>query len=208
MLLPSWFTRVARLAAVVPPLACTPASPPATQAPNPPSSARTSTSAKPVTVAIAPAPTVSEETTTDEPPADPEPAECPPAETRAGFEHCEAVEITGAPPCETICWRPRQAAENKCCSGPVDAVVAVGDRDLLVVPACEFVPPDCANRHGHGNMDADLRVLKGPPPEVIVVEGGCEARALAHGYVPPGVAAWTGCKHERHAWNGRAFVKR
>ena len=55
-------------------------------------------------------------------------------------------------------------------------------------------------------MDADLRVLSGSPPEVVVVEGGCEARAIAHGYVPPGVAAWVGCKHDIYKWNGKRLV--
>jgi hypothetical protein len=56
-------------------------------------------------------------------------------------------------------------------------------------------------------MDAHLRVLEGPPPEVIVVEGGCEARAMMHGYVPPGVAAWTGCSHLRYRWDGKNLIK-
>ena len=45
------------------------------------------------------------------------------------------------------------------------------------VATVEIVPPDCAHTHGHGNMDAGLRVLDaehGTPPDVIFVEGGCE----------------------------------
>lgn len=26
-------------------------------------------------------------------------------------------------------------------------------------------------------------------------------------YVPPGVAAWTGCPHQRYRWNGKELVK-
>lgn len=52
-------------------------------------------------------------------------------------------------------------------------------------------------------MDSRLRILKGSPPDLIVVEGGCEDRAIMHGYVPPGVAAWTGCKYRRYRWNGQ-----
>jgi hypothetical protein len=85
-------------------------------------------------------------------------------------------------------------------------VVRTGKRAILRVATCDFVPPDCAHRHGHGNMDSELRVLHGSPPTVILVEGGCEARALMHGYVPPGVAAWTGCEHRRYRWNGSVLA--
>jgi hypothetical protein len=78
---------------------------------------------------------------------------------------------------------------------------------LLKLEACTFVPPNCGDVHGHGNMDARLRVLEGSPPQVIFVEGGCEARALAHGYVPPGVAAWSGCRHVRYQWDGARLEK-
>ena len=30
---------------------------------------------------------------------------------------------------------------------------------------------------------------------------------MMHGYVPPGVAAWTGCRHTRYRWNGKELVK-
>jgi len=102
---------------------------------------------------------------------------------------CTAVELTGAAPCETICRQPRAAAPDRCCEGPVDVVVASDGAELLRVGACEFVPPDCADVHGHGFMDAQLRVLSASPPELLLVEGGCESRALAHGYVPDSVAA-------------------
>jgi hypothetical protein len=143
-----------------------------------------------------------------EPVADPteqDPVECPPASERAGFERCVAVELTGAAPCEAICSQARRAAPSRCCDDPVDAVIFSGERELLRVAACGFVSPECAHQHGHGNMDANLRVLEGPT-EVVVVEGGCEARAMMHGYVPPGVAAWTGCDHTRYRWDGERFV--
>jgi len=78
---------------------------------------------------------------------------------------------------------------------------------LLGLAACSFVPPNCAHAHGHGNMDSELRVLDGSPPEVVFVEGGCEMRAMAHGYVPSGVAAWTGCRHEIYQWDGKRLAK-
>ena len=89
-------------------------------------------------------------------------------------------------------------------------VRAATGRSLLTLNACTIVPPDCADMHGHGNMDAGLRVLDaepGTPPDVIFVEGGCEMRAQLHGYVPPGVAAWTGCEHKRFRWNGSAMAE-
>lgn len=88
----------------------------------------------------------------------------------------------------------------------MDVVVSSGEIELLRVRACEFVPPDCADVHGHGSMDAHLRVLSGSPPEIVLVEGGCEARAMAHGYVPDGVAAWTGCVHRRFRWDGERLA--
>lgn len=136
------------------------------------------------------------------------PPACPPAPEVAGFSSCEAVEVTGAAPCEAICKRPRKVAQaNACCVDPVEVVVQSGTSVLLRVAACEFVPPECAHVHGHGNMDASLRVLAGPQPEVVVVEGGCEMRAIMHGYVPPGAAAWTGCNHQRYRWDGKNLVK-
>jgi len=138
----------------------------------------------------------------------PEVPECPPIEPSAGFTDCRAVELTGAAPCEAICERPRRIAKpSHCCERPVDVVVLSGARVLLHVAACSFVSPKCAHTHGHGNMDSDLRVLDGSPPEVVVVEGGCEMRAMAHGYVPAGVAAWTGCRHERYQWDGNRLAK-
>jgi len=83
-----------------------------------------------------------------------------------------------------------------------------GQKTLLRVAACTIVPPECADRHGHGFMDPNLRVFAGPQAEVIVVEGGCEMRATMHGYVPPGVEAWSGCVHKRYTWDGTDFVKR
>lgn len=129
----------------------------------------------------------------------------PPA---AGFSDCEAVEVTGAPPAEALCKRPRKLARaDRCCVDPVEVAVVSGARVLLRVDACSVVPPDCAHVHGHGRMDARLGILAGPPPEVIVVEGGCELRAMAHGYVPSGVEAWTGCVHWRYRWNGQQLIK-
>ena len=116
-------------------------------------------------------------------------------------------DLTGALPCEDICLRPRTlATEDPCCDGPVEVAVLTGSQVLFRAEACRHVPPQCANTHGHGRMDAHLRVLPGSPPELLLVEGGCEARALMHGYVPPGVAAWTGCRHTRYRWNGQRFV--
>lgn len=135
----------------------------------------------------------------DESPACPPPA--PP------FADCFAVELTGAPPCETICQRKRSAAPQRCCEGPVDLVISSGTQELLRVPACTFVLPECAHVHGHGFMDAHPHVLEGSPPEIVVVEGGCEARAMMHGYVPPGVAAWTGCVHQRYHWDGQHLAR-
>ncbi len=132
---------------------------------------------------------------------------CAPAQAHAGYSECQAAELTGALPCEDICLRPRTlATEDPCCDGPVEVAVLTGSQVLFRAEACRHVPPQCANTHGHGRMDAHLRVLPGSPPELLLVEGGCEARALMHGYVPPGVAAWTGCRHTRYRWNGQRFV--
>lgn len=140
--------------------------------------------------------------------ASPAPA-CAPPPPVAGFVSCEAVELTGAAPCEAICRRPRPLGQpDPCCEGPTEIAILSGSRTLLRIPACAQVPLQCANTHGHGRMDARLRILPGTPPEVLVVEGGCEARALMHGYVPPGVAAWTGCRHTRYHWNGQTFESR
>ena len=116
------------------------------------------------------------------------------------------MELTGAPPCELVCQQKRNATPNRCCEGPVDIVITSGGRELLREAACRFVLPECAHVHGHGFMDGHLRVLDGSPPDIVVVEGGCEVRAMMHGYVPPGVAAWTGCVHKRRRWDGKAFV--
>lgn len=134
-------------------------------------------------------------------------AECPEVEPAPGFSECRAVELTGEEPCESICQRPRPAKATRCCEGPVEVVVLSGKRTLLRFDACTFVSPSCAHVHGHGNMDAHLRVLEGPPKELIFVEGGCEARALAHGYVPRGVAAFSGCVHQRYRWDGAQLSK-
>jgi len=132
---------------------------------------------------------------------------CAPAQARASYSECQAAEVTGAPPCEDICLRPRTlTTEDPCCEDPVEVVVLAGRQILFRAAACRHVPPQCANTHGHGRMDAHLRVLAGSPPELLLVEGGCEARALMHRYVPPGVAAWTGCRHTRYRWNGQSFV--
>ena len=132
---------------------------------------------------------------------------CAPAQAHAGYSECQAAEVTGALPCEDICLRPRTlATEDPCCDGPVEVAVLTGSQVLFRAEACRHVPPQCANTHGHGRMDAHLRVLPGSLPELLLVEGGCEARALMHGYVPPGVAAWTGCRHTRYRWNGQRFV--
>lgn len=57
-------------------------------------------------------------------------------------------------------------------------------------------------------MGDNLRYIEGTsPPEVLIVEGGCEMRAQMHGYVPPGQPAWPGCVHRRYQWNGSAFVE-
>jgi hypothetical protein len=119
---------------------------------------------------------------------------------------CSTAELTGEAPSELICQEERPAGEPRCCEGPVDVVIRSGAEELLRVAACRFVPPECAHVHGHGNMDAHVRVLAGPPPELVVVEGGCEARAMLHGYVPPGVAAWSGCNHTRYRWDGKRLV--
>ena len=139
--------------------------------------------------------------------AGPAPRHAPPASERAGFENCRAVELTGTAPCEAICTQARSAPKSDCCVDPVDAVIFANTQELLRVSACSFVAPECADAHGHGNMDADLHVLEGPPAEVVVVEGGCEARAVMHGYVPAGVAAWSGCNHKRYGWDGSRLVE-
>lgn len=111
----------------------------------------------------------------------PAPPKCPPAPTIAGYESCEAAEITGNAPCEAICTRPQKlAAADPCCTDPIEVAVIGGTRVLLRVEACSFVPPQCTHVHGHGRMDANVRVLSGPTPEVLVVEGGCEMRATSH----------------------------
>lgn len=136
------------------------------------------------------------------------PAACPTIDAPPGYESCEAAELTGEGPCEAICVRPRKtSAQSRCCEAPVEIVILSGKKPLLRLNACSFVPPSCAHVHGHGNMDAQLRVLSGMPPDVVFVEGGCEARAMAHGYVPPGVAAWSGCRHQRYRWDGKRFAR-
>ena len=184
---------------------------PAPSADDPATATATAASAAPVDRgAPSAAPLVEAEPATpvDAAPPAPDPVICEPATPVAGFDDCEAVEVTGEPPCEAFCRRPRRlSAPNRCCERPVEVVVLSGVRVLLRVAACDFVPPDCADVHGHGNMDSDLRVLQGPPPEILVVEGGCEMRAMAHGYVPPGVAAWTGCRHKRYRWDGKRLVE-
>lgn len=143
-----------------------------------------------------------------EPEPDPDPsASCPEPAERHGFDDCWAVELTGAGPCEDVCRQRSSARASKCCEDPTEVVVFSGPTELLRVSACESVPPECGDVHGHGNMDAQLRVLTGPPVELVVVEGGCEMRALAHGYVPDGVAAWTGCIHQRYRWDGERLVE-
>jgi len=140
----------------------------------------------------------------------PEPPSCSEPSAPAGFLGCRGVELTGAPPCEAICERRRAAAPTRCCKEPRDVVILDGalSKTLLALPTCSFVPPDCAHVHGHGNMDSDLRVLPGSPPEIVYVEGGCETRAIAHGYVPPGVAAWTGCEHRVFKWDGTRIAEK
>lgn len=185
-------------------IACTPASGKHAGVPAAPLA-----SAAPSAPAPAPAPAASAP-----PPAEPAPsaappaAECAPIQKAPGWDECEPKEVTGAPPCEAICRRARRpAAASRCCEAPLEVAVLGESAVLLRLNACGFVPPDCAHVHGHGNMDARLRVLPGPPPELVFVEGGCEARALAHGYVPPGVAAWSGCRHQRFRWDGKSLAK-
>jgi hypothetical protein len=98
------------------------------------------------------------------------------------------------------------SSSNSCCIDPVDVVVRSGTTEIFKVAACRSVVIACTHRHGHGAMDSRLRILNGSPPEVVVVEGGCEERAIMHGYVPPGVAAWSGCNHKRYRWDGKAMA--
>jgi hypothetical protein len=134
----------------------------------------------------------------------------------AKLDGCFDAELTGSPPHELICRRPRAHTPlelrrrhdgEPCCRQPITVVVNSGGRVLLTRDACSFVPPDCAHAHGHGDMDAHVRILDGSPPTLLVVEGGCEMRATMHGYVPPGVAAWSGCNRETYRWDGVALVR-
>jgi hypothetical protein len=211
----SWHKRLSPLAALF--LACNGSPQSKTDAPdvNPPPPASSSTSK----ATASPATTESEAPAfTSDPTASPQASgtatSTPGASTAAPacaalappLADCTAAELTGSLPCEAICQRKRTAAQNRCCVDPVDIVVLSGNSEILRVPACQFVPPECANVHGHGFMDSGLRILSGSPPEVIVVEGGCEMRAMMHGYVPPGVAAWSGCRHDRYRWDGKVLA--
>jgi hypothetical protein len=134
-------------------------------------------------------------------------AACVPSSVPAGFERCEPFEATGSEPCELECERPRRNEKNECCKGPVNVVVFGKPGILLSLDTCSSVSQECFDREG--KLPArQLHFTDESRKEIVVVAGGCELRALGHGYVPQGVAAWTGCEQiRRFRWNGRRFVR-
>lgn len=137
-------------------------------------------------------------------------ASCEPKAPPAGWENCEAVEVTGEGPCELECWRERKVTtKTACCESPVRGAIFGKSGVLVETDACAYVDPSCAHSSEkiqsaesgfHLQADAD-------PRELVLVQGGCEMRAMSHGYVPSGVAAWTGCAvAKRFRWNGSRFT--
>ncbi len=137
---------------------------------------------------------------------------CEPKSAPAGYENCEAVEVIGGPPCELECWRERKVAAktpDPCCKMPTHGAL-FGKNGLLVeTDACSYVDPSCAHTSDPiKSAETGFRFFSDSDPrEVLLVQGGCEMRAMSHGYVPSGVAAWTGCAvAKRFRWNGSRFT--
>lgn len=137
-------------------------------------------------------------------------ASCEPSSPPAGYTECAAIEVIGGPPCELECWRERKGAtKDRCCEAPMHGAI-FGKAGLLVeADACQHVDPNCAHTSDPiKSAEANFRFYSDSSPrEVLLVQGGCEMRAMGHGYVPPGVAAWTGCAvAKRFRWDGARFV--
>lgn len=184
--------------------------PPATATHAPATAAEVATaSAAP---APAPSPDVSATAAASEEPVADEPSDiatCVPSAPPKGYEHCSPLEAVGGSPCELECERPRTLQpKDPCCEDPVHVALFGANGTLLELDTCGFVSPECFDK-GRGKLPArELHVVGGAVPEIIVVEGGCEMRAMAHGYVPSGVAAWTGCGEKfRFRWNGTRFSR-
>jgi hypothetical protein len=143
-------------------------------------------------------------------PTTPTMASCEPSSPPAGYTECDAIEVIGGPPCELECWRERTGvAKDRCCEAPMHGAI-FGKGGLLVeADACQHVDPNCAHTSNPiKSAEARFRFYSDSSPrEVLLVQGGCEMRAMGHGYVPAGVAAWTGCAvAKRFRWDGARFV--
>lgn len=138
-------------------------------------------------------------------------ASCEPSSPPEGYSDCTPIEIVGGPPCELECWRERKVAsgvKDRCCEHPKHGAI-FGKSGLLVeADACKYVDPSCAHTSDLKSIEAKFRFYSDSSPrEVLLVQGGCEMRAMGHGYVPKGVAAWTGCGvAKRFRWDGARFV--
>jgi hypothetical protein len=136
------------------------------------------------------------------------PATCEPEDPPAGYEDCNPIEVVGGPPCELECWRPRPVSKpDSCCKNPVHGAIFSKGKPLVEADACKYVDPSCAHFEVK-SVEAGFHFYRDSDPrEVLLVQGGCEMRAMSHGYVPPGVAAWTGCTvAKRFRWNGTRFT--
>ena len=135
---------------------------------------------------------------------------CGPVVPPAGYERCGAIEVVGGPPCEIECWRDRQVAQpDPCCPAPVHGAIFGKTGLLLEADACSGVPPSCADDGRHiQSAEVGFHFFADKSPrEILLVAGGCEMRAMLHGYVPDGVAAWTGCSvAKRFRWDGARFT--
>ena len=137
------------------------------------------------------------------------PVECAPRDAPKGWDAdtCEPREIVGGAPCELECWRRRPAKTEPCCEAPVEGALFGEKGQLLSVKACAHVSPNCAHTSTLKSTESGFHFYSDSDPrEVVLVQGGCEMRAMGHGYVPDGVAAWTGCPvAQRFRWNGSRF---
>ena len=138
------------------------------------------------------------------------PPACEPRDPPAGYQDCDPIEVVGGPPCELECWRDRKvarASKDECCGTPVHGAI-FGEKGALVeADACAHVSPGCADTLISKSTQLGFHFYPdSEPPEVLLVQGGCESRAMGHGYVPSVVAAWTGCPvAKRFRWNGKRF---
>lgn len=99
------------------------------------------------------------------------------------------------------------AKTDTCCEHPVRGAIFGEKGALLEVDACAYVAPECAHTSKVKSVEDGFHFYSDVEPrELLLVQGGCEMRAMMHGYVPKGVAAWTGCPVvKRFRWNGKRF---